>query len=211
MDKEIYFIRHGQTDYNKKGIVQGSGVDSNLNEVGLFQAEQFYNFYKDKIEFDLVIHSALKRTKQTVTPWFSNNLPIITEARINEMSWGDQEGKAGTPALGKMYKNMISSWSEGDYSVGMPNGESAAQLNQRMTAFVHDLKLRTEKKILVCSHGRAMRCLMCVLANQHLREMESYSISNVGLYKVDLAEGQFNIVSHNDTSHRTPLKKSLLE
>ena len=30
--KEIYIIRHGETDFNKQGIVQGRGVNSDLNE-----------------------------------------------------------------------------------------------------------------------------------------------------------------------------------
>ncbi|EJF08716.1 histidine phosphatase family protein, partial [Pontibacter sp. BAB1700] len=32
--KKIYLIRHGQTDFNLQGIVQGSGVDASLNELG---------------------------------------------------------------------------------------------------------------------------------------------------------------------------------
>jgi len=43
MAKTIYFIRHGETEYNKLGIVQGSGVDSELNENGRAQAQAFYN------------------------------------------------------------------------------------------------------------------------------------------------------------------------
>ncbi|MFT5802452.1 MAG: broad specificity phosphatase PhoE, partial [Nonlabens sp.] len=35
MQQEWYFIRHGQTDYNLRGIVQGSGIDSELNENGI--------------------------------------------------------------------------------------------------------------------------------------------------------------------------------
>ena len=35
MKKTFYFIRHGQTDLNLKGIVQGRGVDSPLNENGI--------------------------------------------------------------------------------------------------------------------------------------------------------------------------------
>ena len=40
--KTIYLIRHGETDFNRQGIVQGSGVDSDLNELGLAQAEAFF-------------------------------------------------------------------------------------------------------------------------------------------------------------------------
>ncbi|MCY7358013.1 MAG: histidine phosphatase family protein, partial [Rudanella sp.] len=32
--KRIYIIRHGETDYNRRGVVQGSGVDADLNEMG---------------------------------------------------------------------------------------------------------------------------------------------------------------------------------
>ena len=34
MEKWIYIIRHGETDYNKAGMVQGSGIDSDLNDLG---------------------------------------------------------------------------------------------------------------------------------------------------------------------------------
>lgn len=39
--KKIYIIRHGQTDFNLKGIVQGSGVDSSLNDFGVAQSRAF--------------------------------------------------------------------------------------------------------------------------------------------------------------------------
>jgi probable phosphoglycerate mutase len=40
--KTIYLIRHGETDYNRRGVVQGSGVDSDLNEMGQAQATAFF-------------------------------------------------------------------------------------------------------------------------------------------------------------------------
>ena len=62
---EIYILRHAETDYNKKGIIQGSEVDSNINSTGILQSDKFYSKYKD-IEFDKVFVSNLKRTYQTV-------------------------------------------------------------------------------------------------------------------------------------------------
>lgn len=40
--KDIYLIRHGETEYNRKGVVQGSGIDADLNELGQKQAAAFF-------------------------------------------------------------------------------------------------------------------------------------------------------------------------
>ena len=65
MLREIFLVRHGQTDYNLKNIVQGRGVDSSINQTGRDQASKFYDKY-GSLDFELVITSTLKRTKQTV-------------------------------------------------------------------------------------------------------------------------------------------------
>ena len=44
---KIYIIRHAETEYNKKGIIQGSEVDSDINHVGESQANSFFEYYKD--------------------------------------------------------------------------------------------------------------------------------------------------------------------
>ncbi|NDE62419.1 MAG: histidine phosphatase family protein, partial [Cyclobacteriaceae bacterium] len=40
--KKIYLVRHGQTDYNLQGVVQGSGIDAPINATGRAQAEAFF-------------------------------------------------------------------------------------------------------------------------------------------------------------------------
>ena len=45
--------RHGQTDFNQSGIVQGSGVNASLNEIGQKQAAAFYKKFKD-YPFDVI-------------------------------------------------------------------------------------------------------------------------------------------------------------
>jgi broad specificity phosphatase PhoE len=49
MDKELYIIRHGETDLNKQGIVQGRGINSDLNDTGRAQAAAFFKMYKESI------------------------------------------------------------------------------------------------------------------------------------------------------------------
>ncbi|HEY0898299.1 MAG TPA: histidine phosphatase family protein, partial [Sphingobacteriaceae bacterium] len=64
MEKTLYIIRHGETELNRRGIVQGRGMNTDLNELGKKQAEAFYQAYFH-IPFDKIYTSTLKRTHQT--------------------------------------------------------------------------------------------------------------------------------------------------
>lgn len=46
MVKNIYIIRHGQTDFNVRQVVQGRGINSNLNDKGIQQAKLFLKHTK---------------------------------------------------------------------------------------------------------------------------------------------------------------------
>ena len=52
---KLYIIRHAETEYNRKGIIQGSEVDSDINDVGESQANSFYEYYKN-INFEIKIN-----------------------------------------------------------------------------------------------------------------------------------------------------------
>ncbi|MDO8991677.1 MAG: histidine phosphatase family protein, partial [Daejeonella sp.] len=98
MKKTIYIIRHGETDLNKLGIVQGRGMDSSLNEKGLEQAEAFYQAYK-QIPFDKIYTSSLKRTHQTVQKFIDSKIPWVQYPGLDELGWGIHEGKESTEEL----------------------------------------------------------------------------------------------------------------
>lgn len=198
--KEIYFIRHGETEYNLLGIVQGSGIDASLNDKGRAQAKAFYEAYQH-VPFEVVLASKLKRTQETVQLFVENNIPMETFHEINEMSWGIHEGKKGNLKMKEDYQAMVAAWRNEVYDYKIEGGESAAELAQRLERFKAHLKTREEKTILVCSHGRAMCCMMAVLRNQPYKEMEQYKHSNTGLYKVLFDGERFLLEVLNDTSH----------
>ena len=200
MNKTIYFIRHGETDLNRAHIVQGSGVDSSLNELGHQQAGHFYDYYKHQ-NFDLVICSTLKRSYQTVIRFVDNEIPLLRFAEINEMNWGVHEGKSSTPEMKAAYVEMIRQWNLSNFDARLEEGESAREMADRINSFLDQLKQMPQKKILVCSHGRALRCVMTLLKGQHLREMESYKHSNTGLFLVEQEGQEFKVLLENDTRH----------
>lgn len=60
----LTLVRHGETEANVSGIVQGQGVDSSLNRCGIRQSEKIGEFLSSEV-FDIVYSSDLKRAKQT--------------------------------------------------------------------------------------------------------------------------------------------------
>lgn len=198
--KSIFIIRHGETDLNRKGIVQGSGVDAPLNELGRQQARAFYDFYKE-LPFEAVLTSALQRTHQTVEPFLESGLHWEQFADINEMNWGYHEGKISTPEMHAEYQTIKEAWSRGELNVQIPGGESAWELGTRMNRFIEHLKHRPEKLLLVCSHGRAMSAMMCLLHGLPLHEMNQYFHYNTGLWKVHFDGFAFEFELENDTKH----------
>jgi probable phosphoglycerate mutase len=197
MKKTIHIIRHGQTEYNKLRIIQGSGVDSDLNDRGREQGQLFFEEYKEH-PFEVVLTSTLKRTHQTVLPFIESGLRWEQFEEIVEMNWGVHEGKSGTLDMKKDYERVVLS---GDFDERIEGGESINEMAERLQKFIDHLPTRSEQNILVCIHGRAMRCLICLLEQKELSEMENYPHSNTGLYLVEHNTTGFIVLERNDTRH----------
>ncbi|MEZ4985402.1 MAG: histidine phosphatase family protein [Saprospiraceae bacterium] len=199
-DKIIYLLRHGQTEYNVKGIAQGGGVDTSLNETGRQQAFAFYQTYRH-LSFDVCITSKLKRTHETVAPFIEAGIPWEQSPHINEMGWGTHEGKVSTEQSRLEFQQVIDAWERGEYHAAMAQGESAAALGERLSLFVDHIRQRQESLLLVCSHGRAMRGLMCLLNDKPLSAMSLYSHANTGVWVIEQRGQSFRVLTANDTSH----------
>jgi len=204
MQKKIFIVRHGETEYNKLKIVQGSGVDSSLNEMGKLQAKALYNAYRD-YGFDLVVTSALVRTKQTAKYFIEDDIPHLSDADINEISWGIYEGKSSAEGMKESYKNLISSWNREEYDARTEGGESAAEMAMRLNRFLDWVRAREEAKILVVMHGRSIRCLMCLVEGRPIKHMDDYHHHNTGIYEVVQNGNKMDIIQSNNIDHLADL------
>jgi probable phosphoglycerate mutase len=200
MRKTIYILRHAETDFNAKGIIQGSGVDSSINEIGRKQAAAFFEKYQH-IPFQLIYTSALQRTHQTVEGFIKKNLPHQITAHLNEINWGKHEGKVSTPTSILEYNGLISAWQNGDFEARVEGGESAAELMARLEIFWAEITQRPEELILVCTHGRTLRCLLCLIHHQNPDQMENYLHANTGLMLVEYDGQASKLLLNNDLSH----------
>jgi probable phosphoglycerate mutase len=207
--KKIYIIRHGQTDFNLQGIVQGSGVNSSINEYGQAQAKAFFESYQH-IPFDKVYTSVLKRTIESVQSFIDLGIQHEALSGLNEISWGKKEGQPITPEEDAYYNWMLNQWQLGNTHERIEGGESPEDVMKRQsTAVEHIMSNAKETNVLICMHGRALRILLCRLLNYPLRSMDMFEHSNLCLYKLDYSGSMFSVKNYNDVQHLSELKQSV--
>lgn len=176
---KLYIVRHGETDWNVKKLLQGK-TDIELNENGKHQAE----LLKDKINInniDVVICSPLIRTRQTAEILISNKLDIKYDKLIVERGFGNYEGKPiEFELIGKQW----------DYKLNdKENGiESIQDCLKRAQRFIDKLnKEYNNKNILIVSHGSFIKALhFCIKGYNEETDFLSFNPKNAEVYEYEI-------------------------
>lgn len=168
----VYFIRHGETDWNASGRLQGR-IDVPINATGRSQAMRNGGVLADVIERPGGLHfvaSPLLRARQTMAI-VRRELDLVpdnykTDERIVEIGFGDWEGKTWRE-LRKIDGHRVRAREADPYHFPIPGGESYAMVTRRVVDWLKSLTEDT----LVVSHGGIMRCL-----RGHVLEMDEGDI-----------------------------------
>lgn len=199
--KKIYLIRHGQTEFNLNGIVQGSGIDSSLNAFGVEQASSFYNTYQH-ISFDKVYTSTLKRSVQSVSPFIDKGIVHESYEGLNEINWGNKEGTKITQEEDDYYRWLLRQWQNNKISLRIEGGESPEDVAARQRSVLNTILNRAEEQtILICMHGRAIRVLLCQLLNYPLSAMDIFEHNNLCLYQLNYTGSMCTVELFNNVDH----------
>jgi broad specificity phosphatase PhoE len=209
IQKTLYIIRHGQTDFNKQGIIQGRGINTDLNEMGRKQGAAFFNAYKE-VPFDKIYISELKRTQQTIQQFIDLGIPYQKLSGLDELAWGIHEGQPSTPENRLIFKHIMTDWLEGRLDSKFEGGESPNEVQARQKeALAEIMSHPDEKTVLICMHGRAMRLFLCLLTGLPLTKMDEFPHQNVILYKVTYDGSNFEITESNNSDHLQHLPADL--
>ena len=151
---KIYLLRHGQTDYNDKGIIQGD-LPISLNENGINQAFEAKKQI-DNIDIDLIISSPIVRTMETADIVNKGrNIKIITDKRLEERGLGMLVNKPVS------YYETVDYWnleSDLDFDNGV---EPVLELLERTKEFLIEMKNKYhDKNILIVSHRDSLRAIV---------------------------------------------------
>jgi probable phosphoglycerate mutase len=199
--KELYIVRHGQTELNKKGIIQGRGMDTDLNDEGRKQALQFFEAYKS-VPFDKIYISELKRTQQSIQPFIDLGIPFEKLAGLDELGWGIHEGQAPTTENKAEFLQIMRAWLAGNLDAKFEGGESPNEVKARQQEALKVIMSHPEEKtVLICMHGRALRLILCLLTNRPLTQMDTFPHQNLVLYKVAYDGENYTITDFNNAEH----------
>ncbi|MEO9964324.1 MAG: histidine phosphatase family protein [Reichenbachiella sp.] len=204
--KNIYIIRHGQTDYNLEQKVQGRGIDSSINPTGRIQASHFYDAYQH-VPFDKIYHSELKRTSQSVHKFIEKGIPRESLSGLDEISWGKHEGQEFDPEMHKIYLDTVANWERGRLDIAVGGGESPLEVMHRQkTAIEYIMNQTDESHVLVATHGRAMRILMCWMLNYPMQHMDAFEHTNLCLYQLEYSGHGYRVIKHGSAEHLNDIK-----
>ncbi|MFI3170892.1 MAG: histidine phosphatase family protein [Eubacteriales bacterium] len=169
---KIYFVRHGETDWNIEKRMQGQ-VDIPLNEFGCTLAVKTGIGMKD-IQFDYIYASPLSRAYHTAELIMQENkrtktYRIQSEERIKEISFGIYEGLCCSKEGWNMPDDNFKNFFQNSHLYVTPEGgESLESVMCRTTNFLNEI-FRNEdlkdKTILVVSHGATIRGMINYITN----------------------------------------------
>ncbi|OPL09499.1 MAG: hypothetical protein AVO33_06810 [delta proteobacterium ML8_F1] len=153
----FHFMRHGQTDHNKDGILQGH-LDTALNERGKAQVFEAVKTLRAH-EFDLVIASPLKRAYETGRIVAQEiDAPLQVNPHLRERTFGELDGMSFAQ-IRTLHPDFWEIIRRDDGRV-TPGCETLEEVEHRLRAFIEELRpLGQSKKILVVSHGATGRIL----------------------------------------------------
>lgn len=156
---KIYFVRHGETVWNKEKKIQGQS-DIPLNEYGRELGTITAEALKD-IPFDIVYSSPLIRAKETAEILVKNrNLEIHEDPRLVEMSFGEGEGES-LPEIHTHPEMKLHNFihNPGEY-IPPAGGETFEELYNRCKNFIEEVIIPAENKyetMLIVGHGALIR------------------------------------------------------
>jgi len=201
----FFLVRHGATEWNAQGRIQGQS-DPSLNETGERQARRL-GLRLASVPFVEARCSDLRRCRETA----AGILPGRNDVRLQEMpelrekNFGAWEGLTFREVETR-YPDPYRNWlMAADPSFAPPGGESDLQLCSRAETVVDRLRESPTDdggNLLVVTHGGMLRALIACLLGLPAQKMWNFRFANAGLSVVSVfAEGSAVVDLLNDTSH----------
>ncbi len=186
----IYIVRHGETDANRKGYLQGWS-NNPLNENGIMLAEITGRGMKG-IRFDHCISSPLTRARETaeiIIKESGNSVPVSFDDRIKEIDFGSLE------RLSIKDERVVRFLKKPVFDLRFPDGESISDVMKRTQEFLKGLIAKDDDKTyLVSTHGCALRAMLNFLYEDPGDYWHGHVPYNCCVNTIDVMDGAATLI-----------------
>lgn len=197
----IYLTRHGQTEWNLEGRVQGF-LDSPLTEKGINDAKKLGKRLED-VDFDIAFSSTSKRAIDTAKNILNDrNVELLNVEEIREINVGEWEGMLYTDITKnheedfKIYKEQPENY------IPKNKGEDYKTLENRVKSFLDSLKTKDYENVLVVTHGLTSIVLLNLIEGNEIKDIRKREIPlGTALSLINYDGNDFKIVFEGDASH----------
>ena len=189
---EILFIRHGETDCNKKHLYYGH-LNPSLNKTGISQLKNT----KKKLEkmnekIDIVFSSDLKRCRESLELLKINkNIKTYFSEELRELNFGNIEGKTYKEIENK-FPHYIDEMKNNWRHFKTEGGESLTDLQKRIVKKIDKIKNEHQnKKILIVAHSGVIQSLISYYLFNNLDGYWKFKLDNGSITKMTVMDDGF--------------------
>ncbi|WP_394148111.1 histidine phosphatase family protein [Shewanella atlantica] len=188
---KILFCRHGETQWNTEGKLQGH-LDSGLTVKGEYQARRL----GEQLALhqpDLILSSDLGRAMATAKlANHSLNIPIKSSSLLRERCFGDLQGQdyRESQHLWEAYERRFAS-----NEVDIEGAESATDVLSRVKHFLHGLSSTDVKTLVVIGHGEWLRVIQNLFAGEQAWSNRQLLPDNCDIIEFNLQSFQLDALT----------------
>lgn len=222
MPIKLYLMRHGQTQLNQAGLVQGV-TDGWLNTKGIRQVQAAaVDFQQRGLHFDLTFSSPSQRARQTaqiVLAAVNPDLPIQTLTQLSEVNFGNYESQLESDLAADLLHKLEfqpqqlqifiqqNGWSKtlelildtlSDLDQTAENYQMViSRLQVAMQMIIHQASRQSVQQVLIVAHGLSLLVLLSILDNSVI--LPQQGLDNASVSQVNYEDGIYQVVSINNT------------
>jgi broad specificity phosphatase PhoE len=205
---KLILIRHGETHWNKDGLVQGGDSDIQLNDTGLEQARRLAAFLQNE-RIIAILSSPLQRAVATAEIIASHHqLPVEIDQGLREIKVGDLEGMSISKLTTTFSQFLLQQWQDRE-NIRLPNRESLVELQRRVWEVVEHLLVRhgTNSKynqgtaVVIVSHYFVTLAIVLKALGLPLDYLTRFKVDLGGVSILEFRDHGARLVTFNDTSY----------
>lgn len=194
----IYLVRHGESEWNVAGLMQGKTSGVPLTKMGINQARELEQRF-EAVKFAAIFSSDLLRARQTAQiVAFRRKLAVVTSRAIRERSFGQYEGtdlSKYQADLKQTLRQFDALSDRGKFKFKFPHGiEGIGTTVSRVIIWLREISVAYPgKNVLIVAHGGVLRLLLIHLGYASYKELPPFSIDNTGYVILESDGVEFSI------------------